>query len=66
MVEKIGEIAKVGKQKYDSSVADLEGHLVILLYVDVELHIVQTATAHRASTHNTQRQEEYMVLAMLA
>ena len=35
-------------------------------FAHVELHIVQTATAHRASTHNTQRQEEYMVLAMLA
>ena len=30
------------------------------------LHIVQTATAHRASTHNTQRQEECTILAMLA
>ena len=34
--------------------------------ITVELHIGQTATAHRASTHNTQRQEGYMVLAMLA
>ena len=34
--------------------------------ITVELQMVQTATAHQASTHNTERQEEYMVLAMLA
>ena len=31
----------------------------------VELHVVQTTTAHRASTHNTQRQDGCMVLAMV-
>ena len=38
----------------------------VYLAITVELHIVRTATAHRASTHNTQRQEECMILAMLA
>ena len=35
------------------------------LAITVDLHVVRTATAHRASTHNTQRQDECMVLDML-